>query len=182
MAFTTTNQPALSTPVRSSAGGILDLKMIFNYIYGMTSIASPLVEEWLQRLQASGYRVTGPRRILVELMATSPRALGPIELYDLGRAQYPNLGLVTVYRTLEKLEELGLIQRVHQEDGCHRYLRATQGHQHLLVCTRCGRVAYFDGDDLSRLIARTEAETGYHIEDHWLQLYGCCPQCRNQST
>jgi Fur family transcriptional regulator, ferric uptake regulator len=104
---------------------------------------TPLVDQWLAELQSSGYRVTGPRRAIVELMVASTRALGPIEVYDMGRAEYSGLGLVTVYRTLEKLEELGLVQRVHQPDGCHRYLRATQGHQHLLMCTGCGEVKYF---------------------------------------
>lgn len=137
-----------------------------------------LTEEWLDRLQASGYRLTQPLRRIVELLVASPRALGPIEIYDLVRVHYPNLGLVTVYRTLEKLEALGLVQRVHQEDGCHRYIRATQGHQHLLICTRCGRATYFAGDDLSRLIRHTEEETGYLVQDHWLQLYGLCPACR----
>lgn len=144
----------------------------------MIEKTTDLVNEWLERLQANGYRLTEPLRHIVETLVSSPRALGPIEIYDLVRTRYPNLGLVTVYRTLEKLEALGLIQRVHQDDGCHRYLRATQGHQHLLVCTRCGRVVYFAGDDLSPLIQRTEAETGYTIEDHWLQLYGLCPACQ----
>ena len=144
----------------------------------MVEKATDLVDDWLERLQANGYRITEPLRHIVDTLVSSPRALGPIEIYDLVRIRYPNLGLVTVYRTLEKLEALGLIQRVHQDDGCHRYLRAMQGHQHLLVCTRCGRVVYFAGDDLSSLIQRTETETGYAIQDHWLQLYGLCPSCQ----
>ena len=137
----------------------------------------PLIDDWLVQLQDSGYRVTGPRRVIVELLAESERALGPIDVYDLGRTQYPGLGLVTVYRTLEKLEELGLVQRVHLPDGCHRYMRATQGHQHLLLCTRCGRVVFFEGDDLHGLTARVGEKTGFSIQAHWLQLFGLCPQC-----
>jgi Fe2+ or Zn2+ uptake regulation protein len=140
--------------------------------------SSPLASEWLDQLQASGYRVTGPRRAIVELMAESQRALGPIDVYDMGRADYPGLGLVTVYRTLEKLEELGLVQRVHLPDGCHRYLRATQGHQHLLLCTVCGLVEYFSGDDLNPLTGRVASDTGFSVKEHWLQLFGQCPACR----
>ncbi|MHB1385414.1 MAG: transcriptional repressor, partial [Bellilinea sp.] len=58
------------------------------------------VLRWLDLLQSSGYRLTTPRRAIVELMAGSQRALGPIEVFDLGRAGHPGLGLVTVYRTL----------------------------------------------------------------------------------
>jgi Fur family transcriptional regulator, ferric uptake regulator len=138
---------------------------------------SLIVDKWLAELQSSGYRVTVPRRVIVELMVSSTRALGPIEVYDLGRLDYPGLGLVTVYRTLEKLEELRLVERVHQPDGCHRYLRATQGHQHLLMCTGCGEVKYFSGDDINSLTGRVSNETGYEVTDHWLQLFGTCPEC-----
>jgi Fe2+ or Zn2+ uptake regulation protein len=136
-----------------------------------------LIEAWLEQLHASGYRITEPRRAIVELMATTTHALSPIEVYDNGRRDYPRLGLVTVYRTLERLEELGLVQRVHMPDGCHRYLRAVQGHQHLLLCTRCGQVETFAGDDLNALTERVEQTTGYRVEDHWLQLFGLCPRC-----
>lgn len=132
---------------------------------------------WLEALQDSGYRLTAPRRAIVSLLTGAARALGPIEVYDLARASYPGLGLVTVYRTLEKLEELGLLQRVHLPDGCHRYLPAAQGHQHLLLCTECGRVRYFEGDDFNRLAGSISQETGFEVTDHWLQLYGLCPEC-----
>lgn len=148
----------------------------------MVSSLPPLSEDWLARLQASGYRLTGPRRALVELIASSRRALDPLTLYDLGRRDYPGLGLVTVYRTLEKLEELGLVQRVHQSGGCQAYLRAAQGHEHLLICTRCGRADYFSGDDLAELTRSLAARSGFVIEGHWLQLYGCCADCQTNLT
>ncbi len=117
----------------------------------------PLSEEWLTQLQTSGYRLTKPLRVLVDLLVNATRALGPIDLYDLGRREYPKMGLVTVYRTLEKLEELGLITRVHQSNGCHAYLRAANGHEHILLCTRCGQVVYFAGDDLTNLIEQSRS-------------------------
>jgi Fe2+ or Zn2+ uptake regulation protein len=133
---------------------------------------------WFDRIQNSGYRLTGPRKAIVELMAASQRALSPIDVYDLGRGQYAGLGLVTVYRTLDKLEELGLIQRVHQPGGCHMYIRATRGHQHILLCTGCGTAVYFSGDNLSPLVSDLSENSGYQIEDHWLQLFGKCKQCQ----
>ena len=132
---------------------------------------------WLEALQASGYRLTAPRRAIVELLAAAPRAFGPIEVYDRARRSYPRLGLVTVYRTLEKLEDLGLLQRLHTPDGCHRYLPAAEGHQHLLLCTQCGQIRYFRGDDFNRLAGSISQETGFEVTDHWLQFYGLCPEC-----
>ena len=136
-----------------------------------------LSEQWLAKLQESGYRLTEPRRAIVDLLAASERALGPLELYDEGRRDYHRLGLVTVYRTLEKLEELGLVQRVHQPGGCNMYLSASSGHEHMLVCTACGRVAFFSGDDLHGLMDSIAQRSGYQIREHWLQLYGLCAAC-----
>lgn len=136
------------------------------------------MNDWFTILQDSGYRLTAPRRALVEIIANSPCALGPLDLYDLARRQHPGIGLVTVYRTLEKLEEMDLIQRVHLPDGCHRYLRAMDGHQHILLCTLCGKVEFFEGDDLSPLFNKIAARSGYLIQEHWLQLFGVCASCQ----
>jgi Fe2+ or Zn2+ uptake regulation protein len=94
--------------------------------------------EWLNCLQANGYRLTATRRVVVETLASSQRILSPLDVYDSARERYPGLGLVTVYRTIEKLEELGLLQRVHQPSGCHGFISAFSGHQHLLICQECG--------------------------------------------
>jgi Fe2+ or Zn2+ uptake regulation protein len=133
---------------------------------------------WLTRLNEQGYRLTGARRAVVETMAASNRALTPIEVYDEARESYPALGLVTVYRTLEALEEQGLIQRVHQPEGCQAFITAPAGHQHLLLCKQCGKAALFEGDDLDTLIKSIARKTGYQITEHWLQLFGLCPSCK----
>lgn len=143
---------------------------------------SLLAQTWCKNLQESGYRLTDARRILVDILAESVRALSPLELYDLAREAYPRLGLVTVYRTLEKLEELGLIQRIHQPHGCHRYMRAAQGHQHPILCTLCGRAEYFEGDDISALMNAVSRQSGFAVHDHWLQLFGVCQECRTPET
>jgi Fe2+ or Zn2+ uptake regulation protein len=135
-------------------------------------------QDWLGCLAARGYRLTGPRRAVVETIAASQRVLSPFELYEQARRRYPRLGLVTVYRTVEKLEELGLIQRVHQPTGCQAFVAAFDGHQHLLICQRCGRVEYFSGDALDGLMSAVEGESGFEVHDHWLQLFGICTHCR----
>ncbi|PKO02266.1 MAG: transcriptional repressor [Chloroflexi bacterium HGW-Chloroflexi-5] len=134
-------------------------------------------ERWLELLEEKGGRITGPRRAIVELMANSDRALSPVHVFDLARAKYPKMGLVTVYRTLEILSELGLVERVHQPDGCHMYLRAANGHEHLMICSGCGKAVYFSGDDLSAFIEKISKESGFLIQSHWLQLHGLCKEC-----
>lgn len=139
---------------------------------------SDISREWLSILRESGYRITAPRRAIVEALASCERALSPVELYDLGRKSQPGLGLVTVYRTLEKMEELGLIQRVHQPGGCHMYLPAARGHQHLIICQQCGKAEYFEGEDMEAFFDQVAGAHGYKLREHWLQLFGLCSDCR----
>jgi Fur family transcriptional regulator, ferric uptake regulator len=133
---------------------------------------------WLTQLQDNGYRLTGARKAVVETVARSKHALTPVEVYDAARKGHPALGLVTVYRTLEKLEELHLIQRVHQPQGCQAFITLGEGHQHLLLCQNCGRVSFFEGDDLDTLINSIARKSGYSIREHWLQLFGLCRDCK----
>ena len=147
----------------------------------MTTQISMKTEHWLNCLQSSGYRLTGPRYAVVDILARSERALNALELFELARQSYPAIGLVSIYRTLEKLEALHLIQRVHQADKCQAYIAAFEGHQHLIVCQECGLVEFFVGDDLDSLVARIEQESGYKVHEHWLQLFGLCEKCRGKS-
>ncbi len=137
-----------------------------------------LAKEWLDRLQNNGYRLTAPRRAVVEIIAGSQHVLSPFDVFERARQRYPSLGLVTVYRTVEKLEELGLIQRVHQPSGCHSFVSASNGHQHLLICEACGRVEFFSGDRMDALMSTVGRESGYQVHDHWLQLFGVCTECQ----
>lgn len=135
-------------------------------------------EAWLGQLHDNGYRITAARRAVVDTVFGNSHALTPIEVYEAARKKYRALGLVTVYRTLEKLEELHLIQRVHQPMGCQAFISAGIGHQHLLLCQGCGQVEFFEGDDLEALTKSIARKTGYQIHEHWLQLFGLCANCK----
>ncbi len=137
---------------------------------------------WLTKLKANGYRVTKSRQTVVEIVANSKHALTPLELYDLARKKHTGLGLVTVYRTLEKLEELGLVQRVHQPQGCQAFITAFNGHQHMILCSNCGKVEFFAGDNLDPLFLSIGEKTGFRVLDHWLQLFGICAECQENKA
>lgn len=136
---------------------------------------------WLEVLQKNGCRLTASRRAVVETMEGNMSALKPVEVYDIARKRCPGLGLVSVYRTLEKLEQLGLLQRVHQTKGCQAFIRTGDGHQHLLVCQNCGKAVLFEGDQLDPLFISISKTTGFQIEGHWLQVFGLCKTCRSNS-
>lgn len=136
------------------------------------------VSSWLAQLQSNGYRLTGARKAVVETVAHTASALNPLEVYEQAKSACPGLGLVTVYRTLEKLEQLGLIQRVHQPSGCNAYLPHAEGHQHLIICQECGKAVYFEGDDMEAFFERVAGEHGFTVKEHWLQLFGLCAECK----
>ncbi|MDZ4158404.1 MAG: Fur family transcriptional regulator [Anaerolineaceae bacterium] len=135
-------------------------------------------DQWLEKLSTSGYRLTNPLRVIVKVFTKSGHTLSPNQVFDEARRIYPQIGLVTVYRTLEKLEELGLIWRVHEVAGCHTYVAAPVSHQHLLICRACNRAEYIQGEEIETLMAHLGAESGYIIQDHWLQLFGVCCECQ----
>ena len=139
-----------------------------------------IAEGWKTCLIENGYRLTSSRKAVIEIIASSNHVLSPLEVYEKARTLNPKLGLVTVYRTIDKLEELGLLQRVHQPSGCHGFVAGFTGHQHLLICRDCGLVEFFGGDEekLVPLMADVESRSGYRIENHWLQLFGVCYNCQ----
>jgi Fe2+ or Zn2+ uptake regulation protein len=136
------------------------------------------VRTWLSRLRESGYRLTEARQAVVDVMAGSDRILTATQVFDQARQRCDSLGLVTVYRTLARLEELSLVERVHRSEDCHAYIAASADHQHLLICSRCGRAEHFSGDRLEPLMNEVARTSGYHISDHWLQLFGTCQDCQ----
>ncbi len=133
-----------------------------------------------EQLSAHGYKLTGQRRAVLAVIASSGERLSPAEVYEKAKAACPRIGLTTVYRTLDILVELGAVRLVHLDEGCHSYAPATEGHHHHLVCSGCGSVVEFEGCDLSPLLNAVASRTGFEIEDHWLQLFGRCPACRKR--
>ncbi len=141
-----------------------------------------MLSEIEERLRASGHRVTRPRRAVVRALMDSDSWLRPEVIHQRARKQYAPLGLVTVYRTLELLEEHGFVRRIHLEDGCHGYALAELSHGHHLVCRGCQQVVEFAGtEEFQQLMDRMARRTGFVIEDHMLELLGLCPSCQTEN-
>jgi Fe2+ or Zn2+ uptake regulation protein len=152
-----------------------------HYQYKMThSNTDSIQNEWEKQLKLAGCRVTKPRREILRVIAESSHPLTPVEIYDRARENIPGLGLMTVYRTIEKMESLHLIDRIHNLGQCQSLFRGTIGHQHLLTCTGCGASVYFDGLESEKQFQEIGRANGYIVSGHWLQLYGTCEQCRKE--
>ncbi|MGC9359316.1 MAG: Fur family transcriptional regulator [Anaerolineae bacterium] len=136
------------------------------------------MSDWQSVLASNGHRITAPRRAVMAVLQRVDVPLDAAAVLAYGRKHHASLGLVTVYRTLNLFQDLGLVRRVHEKDGCHGYALASPGHHHTVVCRRCGRAVEFTGcEEMRMLVRRAEAETGFQIEGHMLQLSGLCRHC-----
>jgi Fe2+ or Zn2+ uptake regulation protein len=133
------------------------------------------------KLNQKGFRLTQPRRVVMEILDSAPAPLSPQTIYQNSMEKGEEVGLVTVYRTLELLMDLHMVRRVHGHGGCHGYVSASPGHFHHIVCQECGKAVEFNGaSDLSALVNRIQQQTGFIIDGHLLQLQGICPDCQKE--
>jgi len=131
-------------------------------------------------LHKAGYKLTQPRLAVLQVLRDSDEQLSPYEIHERAKAIHAGLGLVTVYRTLDILDELGVARRVHLKGHCHGYAWS-QGDQHYLVCQRCGHIVAFPCKGMRALIDHVREETGFTVEEHLLELKGLCPDCQAEA-
>ena len=143
------------------------------------------LEEFKELLKKKGLKVTKQRLIVLETLGEHPdKHLTAEEIYELVKKSYPEIGLATIYRTVQVLLELQLIDRVNFDDGFERYELANlsedgaqKHHHHHRICKMCGRVFEFEEDMLESLELRIEQSTGFIVTDHEVKLYGYCNEC-----
>ena len=133
------------------------------------------------QLNQHGYKLTRHRKAVVEVMTLANTRLTAAEVFTKAHRECPDLGLTTVYRTLEILEQLGTIRRVHLEDGCEAFAPTAIEHGHYLICANCQTTIEFEGCDLTAMLDRIADQTGFAIDQHWLELVGRCPKCQKKS-
>jgi Fur family ferric uptake transcriptional regulator len=133
-------------------------------------------------MRRRGFKLTPQRRAILHVIKSSPDHLTPAAIHEAVNREAPGIGLVTIYRTLNILAELGLICEIHTAGQGRSYLlRRPKEHHHHLVCSGCGKVVDFTGCDLGRMEARLARDTGFTIEAHLLEFLGLCPRCQRQA-
>jgi Fur family ferric uptake transcriptional regulator len=133
---------------------------------------------WLETLAAAGFRLTGPRRLLAELIAARPAGFSAADLLADPQAGERRLGRATVFRTLDLLHSLGVLERLELADGEHTYVPCEPVHHHHVVCSGCGRATEVEGCALSSFAAEVGVRSGYRIDRHQVEFFGLCPACQ----
>ena len=138
-----------------------------------------LDKKLLSALKQHDYKLTPQRRAVLKVLSSSQEQHTPAEIYERAQQEHPGIGLVTIYRVLQILTELGLICEVHAGGNCRHYLiRRQPEHHHHLICSGCGTVVDFADCSLSGLEERLSREYGFKVETHLLEFLGRCRHCQ----
>lgn len=133
------------------------------------------------KLKEEGFKLTPQRRCIVEtLMNAKGKHMSSEEIYDEVKQSCPEIGLATVYRTLQMLDKIGFTTKLNLDDGCVRYElsidRNAHNHHHL-VCKQCGKIIEVEEDLLDILEDKIENSYNFKIDDHDVKFYGICSDC-----
>ena len=143
------------------------------------------MDDWVgharDTLERDGYRLSAPRTAVVETLATLGCSVTAKEIADRLHERGEDVGVASIYRTLDLLDRLRLARRVDAAEGVARYepIDPSGDHHHHLVCERCGEVVAFEDRDLEQAIERLSHRVDYAIDAHDVTLRGKCPSCRS---
>lgn len=123
-------------------------------------------------------RPTRQRRAVADVLTTFDDFRSAQEIHALLAGRGENVGLATVYRTLQKLSEAGEVDMLRSEDGEAIYRRCSTTHHHHLVCRQCGATVEVEGPAVEKWTRSIAAEHDYADLSHTLEIFGTCPRCR----
>lgn len=146
-------------------------------------------EQFKILLKRNGLKVTTQRVAILEVLNCRPgKHMTAEEIYDHVKKKYPEIGLATVYRTIQLLSDLNLIDKLNLDDGFVRYEIGRKSpvepnhHHHHLICLDCGNIYAFQDDLLETLENRIKETLGFEVVDHEVKLYGHCKKCLKQQN
>jgi Fur family ferric uptake transcriptional regulator len=142
----------------------------------------------IKLLGENGYKTTTQRSLVYDtLTENKDQHLSTEEVYDLVKDKNPNMGIATIYRTLQLFEEIGLVYKHNFDDGCSRYEilspNSTEVHQHHhLVCKKCGKIIEVKEDLMNSLEEIIEKQYNFEILNHVVKFTGVCSECRKKEN
>ncbi|MFN8628799.1 MAG: Fur family transcriptional regulator [Chloroflexota bacterium] len=139
-------------------------------------------EALINSLDRAGHRLTGPRRVVAELVAERDGHFTAADLVSDARRRGTGIGRATVFRALELFTELGLVERVDLPTGDHAYVACDPVHHHHAICTSCGRSLDVDDVGLARVLEDIGRELDFRVTSHRLELFGLCAACRGAAA
>jgi len=136
-----------------------------------------MAQTWDATLRASGYRVTPQRQLVLEAVTRLNHA-SPEEIFAEVQQTAQGVNVSTIYRTLELLEQLGLVTHTHLGHGAPRYHLAAESQHVHLVCSDCGQVTELAPEAAGPLVTALDEEHGFATDVGHLTVFGTCRNCR----
>jgi Fur family transcriptional regulator, ferric uptake regulator len=144
-----------------------------------TATRGSWAERALDALQGAGLRRGGARTAVIEALASHDCAVTALDLEEELRKNEVEVGRASVYRALEQLEQLGLVQRIEVARGTAGYERVdpTGHHHHHAICRDCGRMVPFEDPSLERALDKVAGTMSFDVTEHDVVLRGRCDHC-----
>ena len=124
-----------------------------------------------------GYRLTSARRAIIDTLVASGGHITADALVEMVRREAPQIGRMTVYRTLDLLTELGVIHPIYQGTGAASFILLPDGSHHHMICNRCHVVIEFDHCTANEISQQLADRYQFQISSHLLELHGVCQNC-----
>ncbi|WP_182188508.1 Fur family transcriptional regulator [Pectinatus frisingensis] len=143
------------------------------------------IDDLTKKLQGPHHKITPQRKVVLQVFIDNPgKHLSAEDVHYILRDKDYDIGLATVYRSLELLADINILQKNDFGDGCRRYELNTaspNAHQHHhLICVKCGKVNEFADDLLDDLEADIMKKSNFKITDHQVTFYGYCSECQKK--
>ncbi len=131
-------------------------------------------------LSGAGYRRGGARAAVIEALAEQDCAITALDLEEMLRRRDEGVGRASIYRALEQLEQLGLLQRLEVCRGTAGYERVEPDgeHHHHAICRDCGRLIPFEDRSLERALEKVAGRMSFDVSEHEVVLRGVCDRCQ----
>lgn len=142
------------------------------------------MEKLKERIKNKKYKLTNQRQVILQaFLDAEDNHLCAEDVYILVKKVAPEIGLATIYRTLDLFTELDLLKRLDFGDGRNRYELNNEDLAHFhhhLICLKCGIVKEFEDDMLETLESIIDKKLNFKTVDHQLKVYGYCSECRHE--
>jgi len=131
-------------------------------------------------LNSAGARLTSQRALILDIIRQGHLHLDADEIYQQARQKQPRINLSTVYRTLRKLKELGLVDELHFDEAHHHYELKQHAEHHHLVCVECGKVVEFKCNLCLEMRGEIAREKDFEVTGVEVHMTGYCSKCRRK--
>jgi Fur family ferric uptake transcriptional regulator len=142
-----------------------------------------VIEDLKVVLKNKGMKYTEQRAIILQILLNIDDHLNAEEVLEIVKKKYPeqNIGIATIYRTLNFLEEVNLISSISFGKDGKKYEGNNSHHHDHLICTSCGSIVEFFDEDIENKQESIASENGFTITDHTMQIFGVCTPCQDKN-